>query len=326
MKIGIVVGRFQVDDLHKGHIKLLDTAQAESDVLVVFLGRCVPKLKPRNELPFYVRYAMIIEKYPNAIIADLPDNRSNEKWSKNLDIKIRYYAQQHTPHGHLSIITLYHSRDSFKSSYSGAFHCKELEETPNTSGTNIRQRIIAGDYRMDANYRRGYIKAANDRYDSVWPCVDIAVFNHNTKCLLLARKPNEEGWRFPGGFVDKTDFSFKFAAQRELKEETGLSISVDNMEVIDSFKIDDWRYRGSDKDTVMTTLFWADYDFHQQPVASDDIAEVRWFTFGEIYEMAFPNALVQACGAPDFIVMPEHIRLLSETYNYWVKNIDNEES
>lgn len=325
MKIGVVVGRFQVDDLHEGHIKLLDTANEENDHLVVFIGTCVPKLLPRNPLSFAVRYAMIAERYPYAAIFEIRDNRSDKIWSRKLDSEIKTFLVLNDP-GRAKECTLYHSRDSFKERYSGSYPTKEVEETPLSSGTELRRRINAGEFAIDASYRRGWIAAANHRYDSVWSCVDIAVFNHKTKCLLLARKPGEEGWRFPGGFVDKTDFSFKFAAQRELKEETGLSISVDNMEVIDSFRIDDWRYRGSDKDTVMTTLFWADYDFHQQPVATDDIVEVRWFTFGEVYEMAFPNALVQACGAPDFIVMPEHIRLLSETYNYWVKNIDNEES
>ena len=59
MDIGVVVGRFQVDDLHEGHKCLLNFARRRHPNLVVFIG--VPALEGtrNNPLSYQLREQMI---------------------------------------------------------------------------------------------------------------------------------------------------------------------------------------------------------------------------------------------------------------------------
>jgi bifunctional NMN adenylyltransferase/nudix hydrolase len=64
------------------------------------------------------------------------------------------------------------------------------------------------------------------------------------------------------------------AAIRELMEECG-DVDVEEMVYLGSCRIDDWRYRNS-ADSVITH-FYACNMVGGEPVANDDIAEIRWF-------------------------------------------------
>lgn len=111
--------------------------------------------------------------------------------------------------------------------------------------------------------------------------VDIAVLDRksNPVRVLLGKRKHEDAYRFIGGFVDVEDNSLEEAAMRELKEECGLQTL--NCKYTGSFRIDDPRFReGADK--IMTAFFCCDY-ISGEPVASDDIHEVKWFELdGEI--------------------------------------------
>ena len=97
--------------------------------------------------------------------------------------------------------------------------------------------------------------------------------------LLLGKNPNENQWRFIGGFVDPTDGSDEDAARRELREEAG-AIEVGPMEYITSQKVDDWRYRQTE-DGIMTRLFITEYLWGRiEP--SDDISELLWVDIDEV--------------------------------------------
>ena len=58
--LGVVIGRFQVDDLHEGHIDvLLETSNTNNQMLVVIgLGPC--KCTTRNPLDYDTRRRMIL--------------------------------------------------------------------------------------------------------------------------------------------------------------------------------------------------------------------------------------------------------------------------
>lgn len=106
--------------------------------------------------------------------------------------------------------------------------------------------------------------------------VDVAVLRtHKGKQqVILGRKDKEDGWCFPGGFVDPSDLSLMAAAQRELSEEV-TCIRVGHLTVLGSAKIDDPRFEGT-QDGIMTTFFLTSY-LDGDPVAGDDLDEVRWF-------------------------------------------------
>lgn len=111
------------------------------------------------------------------------------------------------------------------------------------------------------------------RYPTVFATVDV-VIEHGGK-ILLGRKAHQEKFRFVGGFADPAlDNSYEDAAKREAKEETSLLVS--KVKYLGSTRIDDPRYRGTE-DCIITHLFSAE-EWEGTPVASDDIAELKWFS------------------------------------------------
>lgn len=109
-------------------------------------------------------------------------------------------------------------------------------------------------------------------YPTVFPTVDVVI--RKGRQLLLGRKATQQKFRFVGGFADPAlDNSYEEAAAREAKEETGLV--VHSVRYLGSTRIDDPRYRGTEH-CIITHLFLAE-EWSGDPVASDDIAELRWF-------------------------------------------------
>jgi bifunctional NMN adenylyltransferase/nudix hydrolase len=145
------------------------------------------------------------------------------------------------------------------------------------------------------------------RYPTVYPTVDIGVYDYKAKRVLLGRKPTQEKFRFPGGFTDPTDDSYELAALRELYEETGLTVGLDGLRYIGSEKINDSRYRDNPFEKIITHLYLGFYSFGA-PVASDDLAETRWFSLDEITEKH------------DDIFVSEHISLARKFVNYIKEN------
>jgi bifunctional NMN adenylyltransferase/nudix hydrolase len=119
-------------------------------------------------------------------------------------------------------------------------------------------------------------------YPTVFPTVDV-VIEHGGK-LLLGRKTNQQKFRFVGGFADPAlDNSYEESAMREAKEETSLEVTT--VKYLGSTRIDDPRYRGTE-DCIITHLFYAK-EWEGSPVASDDIAELKWFPREEITAETF---------------------------------------
>jgi len=100
--------------------------------------------------------------------------------------------------------------------------------------------------------------------------------------VLLARRgrePRRGHWDLPGGFLGEDEEPLD-GLRREFREETGLEI-----EPVELFGIDIEPYAGRHVFSV-TWIVTADGD----PVAADDVAELRWFPRDELPgEMAFPG-------------------------------------
>ena len=116
-----------------------------------------------------------------------------------------------------------------------------------------------------------------NRYPTVFATVDVVIRKGDK--LLLGRKSHQSKFRFVGGFADPAfDNSYEDAAKREAKEETG--IDVQSVKYLGSTRIDDPRYRNT-PDCIITHLFEAT-EWSGEPVASDDIAELKWFDRNEL--------------------------------------------
>jgi bifunctional NMN adenylyltransferase/nudix hydrolase len=266
--VGIIVGRFQVNELHEAHVDLINSVVNKHDRVLLFLGNSIIRNTTSNPLDFRARRAMISDKFPNVEIHYINDHPSDGTWSKNLD---KLIAEQLLP---MQTVTLYGSRDSFLKVYNGKYNVCELEATTFISGTEVRRRVC-NNYPPTADYRAGMIAATAYRYPTAFQCVDIAVVN-DKKEILLARKPDEKKWRFIGGFSDPKTPSLEQDAKREVSEEAG--IEVDGITYLGSTLIDDWRYRG-EHDKIKTALFVAKY-IYGKPEGADDVAEVKWVPIG----------------------------------------------
>ena len=216
-EVGVMVARFQVDELHPGHMGLIDKVCENHNKVIIFLGVSnVPNTK-KNPLDFATRRAMVQEYAPDAVILPIKDSRSNEAWSKNLDSMINLTF------GEVSAL-LYGSRDSFIPHYKGRHNTTELTSDVNVSGTETRYQV-AREIRESKDFRAGVIHANYARRAVTYSTVDVVMHNGEGK-ILLARKPNEENLRFIGGFVDRTDTRFEHSARREFMEETGLGFGA----------------------------------------------------------------------------------------------------
>ena len=298
-EIGVIVARFQVHKLHEGHINLIDKVIENHKKVIIFLGVPVIGNTKANPLDYASREAMIKETYPNVIVLPLKDQRSNEKWSRELDNQIQ------VPFGERSALSaiLYGSRDSFIPYYSGKYAVIELTTDVLYSGTEVRKQV-SKEILASKDFRAGVIHATYAARPVTYPTVDITVYNEKGQ-ILMAKKPNENFYRFIGGFVDRTDVNWEQAAKREFLEETGGDAEIETPRYVASGAINDWRYSKSESG-IMTTLFCSKYLWGAiQP--SDDIASLHWI---------FPSEI-----NIDSDIMIEHQALFSELLSYLKTNL-----
>lgn len=121
--LGVIVGRYQIDQLHEGHYKLIHQAQSENDKLLIVIGNSPAKLTLSNPLSFEVREKMILNIFGDKkpIIVRLSDQKSDQVWSSKLDELI-----EKGTHNSYDKITLYCGRDGFKKYYIGKYQVKEV--------------------------------------------------------------------------------------------------------------------------------------------------------------------------------------------------------
>lgn len=270
-KVGVVIARFQINELHHGHKMLVQHVIDNHKHVIVFLG--VPRVKnsKRNPLDFDTRKQMVLSEFPDVTVLPLFDQRKNENWSSKLDEALS------VPFGE-STFLLYGSRDSFIPYYMGKHQTAELSHSTSTDATSIRLKLSEKPINS-SDFRAGVIYGNYQHRPYVHPTVDVVVANEKGQ-ILLARKPLEDKFRFIGGFVDPSDADLEAAARRELREETTLSAL--KMIYIGSKLINDWRYQ-REENKIMSTLFLT-YDWDQMgtATASDDIEEVRYFDMKDL--------------------------------------------
>lgn len=300
--VGVIVGRFQVPELHNGHIDLINSVLQRHDKVLIFLGLSPLMVTAENPLDFESRKQMLLEKFPTVNVLYIKDTHSDQLWSKSLDQMIDDVC---TPG---QTVVLYGSRDSFISHYEGRFPTQELVQQSFFSGRETRKAIARKSTKASADFRAGVVWASQGRFPTAYTTVDIAIFSENGDKILLGRKANEDKYRLIGGFSDPRSESFEQDARREVMEETHVEIT--DPEYISSAKVDDWRYR-NEVDCIKTLLFKAKYQ-SGKPRPDDDIAEVKWFKIT-------PGNSSRDCTLDNFCledtVVSNHIKLVEMAVN-----------
>lgn len=154
-------------------------------------------------------------------------------------------------------------------------------------------------------------KSKTTRWPIAYHTVDIAVVKKSggDYMLLLGQKYNQtvDNWRLPGGFTDpELDISTEFAAARELKEETNLTLDITPKDYAGSLKVDDPRYRDKE-DKIISSLFIHFVEDGKEStidlLGGDDLPKVQWFLINEkLLSLANPvhlpfiNMVVQKYG------------------------------
>jgi len=276
--IGVIIGRFQIHELHDAHKEMISEVLSRHQKVILFLGVSPTLSTRRNPLDYRSRKLMIEEIYGNEmIILPINDRKSDEIWSDQVDSKIREVEP-------IGSVVLYGSRDSFIPHYKGKYDTIELVPKSFISASEVRKEISK---RVERNkdFRAGVIYSTYNTYPTVHPVIDVAILNEDATEVLLGRKKNEQLFRFVGGFTDVTDESYEQTVVREAHEETGLAVG--DVKYITSTRVDDWRYRSNNERSVMTSFFKAKKIFGMAK-PNDDIVAVKWH---QIYTLR-PNDVV----------------------------------
>lgn len=265
--VGVIIGRFQVHELHEAHLDLIRHVCEQHDKVLILLGVSPLRLSTHNPLDFEARKQMILAEFPTITVLYVKDQPSDEVWSHKVDEMVADFC------GPSQTAVLYGSRDSFIAHYVGTLPTRELLPESVMSGSAIRKQIARSSARASADFRAGVIAASQGRFPTSFATVDVAILDP-ARGILLGRKSNERLYRFIGGFADPKSPSYEADARREVQEETG--VSVDGLVYLGSTTIDDWRYR-NEPDGIKTLFFAATY-VAGRAAPADDIEEVRWFS------------------------------------------------
>lgn len=216
--VGGVVGRFHVPKHTEGHMAVIQAALQESDRVIFFLGRTGGQGTDLNPVPFDLRKRLIQKVFHDDIdrlkVIPLLDRGDPVPWSRDLDTLIEKEVSQD------EAVTLYAGRDGFLERYKGHHQTKKVDTVFSESGTEVRANLSWGDVPCLESAIMSTIILTNERYPIAYQTIDLALLSPDNKYIFLGRKPNEEKFRFLGGFVDPGE-SKEEAVIREGHEEAG---------------------------------------------------------------------------------------------------------
>jgi ADP-ribose pyrophosphatase YjhB (NUDIX family) len=311
MRVGVIVGRFQVPSLTSGHRALLQHVLSQNELTIVVVGTTMVRGDTRDPLPFECVKRSIMDAISlehQSTVQQLEDHPSDVTWCQRLDKIIARFVSPEDE------VTLYGGRDSFLKCYSGAHSTEPVDFEDDSSGTKSRQvwqqktaSLVAHSAWPKADVARleafnaGIIHGTSLLYPTSYQCVDI-VAHVNFDDIVMIRKPGCHQWQLPGGFVDVADGTLEDAALREFEEETRICATA--AKYVTSRRISDYRYTGR-RDQVMTALFEVPITAQQTSsmFASDDAEEIGLFAVSEI-------AAMRSAGD----VMPGHAQMIKDWF------------
>lgn len=194
MNYGVIVGRFQVPELHQGHKALISHVTKKCDQILCFVAVSRTNSTKRNPMDFETRRLMLIPNLPpNTIILPIFDEKSNELWSKSLDQKINSII------GRNYLIKLYSGHYGFVKDYTGIFPVEYYTAPGTLTGpvapTGTLSRVNATHRPQNSHdFRSGVIYGVSNQLSRPYMTVDCAILydlGGVTAQILLGRKPKD---------------------------------------------------------------------------------------------------------------------------------------
>jgi 8-oxo-dGTP diphosphatase len=123
----------------------------------------------------------------------------------------------------------------------------------------------------------------------IYVTVDAVVFaklKKSSYLLLINResKPFEDSWALPGGFID-TDEPVKQACQRELQEETGMSLDLNQLKFFNFYD----EVNRDPRSRTITFAYLAQINSLNEVKGDDDATEAKWFDIKKLPKLAFDH-------------------------------------
>ena len=286
--VGVVVGRFQIHKLHKGHRDIIDSVVERHDAVLIFLGVSPLRHTTSNPLDLKARRALFREAYPDIDVHYVRDCEADAAWSEALDKEIH----RHTNPG--QTVRLYGSRASFVDHYRGKPPTTVLEAQSIVSATEIRRRV-QNNYAPNRDFRAGVIAAAVQREPHPIHRIGVFVLSENRENILMVRLPEEAAWRFPSLESALDTPNLDADASRAVFKQTGIDHST--LHYVGGYQPDDWRYR-SVAETVKITFFATHYRSGVVGKYNEGVAIVAWRPTTEV--------LLGELHPEHAIVHPEH--------------------
>jgi bifunctional NMN adenylyltransferase/nudix hydrolase len=83
--VGVIIGRFQINELHEAHTALIEHVISNHKKVLIMLGVSPLLSTKSNPLDYVARVHMIQEKYPDVILLPLKDYSNDDVWSAVVD-------------------------------------------------------------------------------------------------------------------------------------------------------------------------------------------------------------------------------------------------
>lgn len=340
----IFIGRFQ--PFHNGHLKVVEEGLKIAKKMIIFIGspyraRTIKDPWTYEERKIQITTALlnldenISDRVRIVPIRDVMYN--NDQWIEQLEHQVDLGAEVNS-----SIVLIGHDKDesSWYLKHFPKWKTHEVENFDNINATDIREwllhsadchnwrgnipavseaiikdnaekewfKVLAREYEMVQEYKRSWEKAL---YPPTLVTVD-SIVEHNGQVLLVTRgKGLGEGkLALPGGFINENELLIT-AALRELKEETSIDVSDDQLLLhLDSSGVYDHPYR-----SVLGRNISHAYHFMLNSselcdresikvIAADDAAEVTWYPINQIKSAFEP------------LMFDDHYYILKKLFNW----------